>query len=99
MHNLKAHANSQTAALRENKRILIPGDVSTDISRVSWSFQRDCHFPIWNSTEHDENQRRQPPRFNTRPSKLKATGKMIWSWEPHIALPFTLPSFSQSVFG
>lgn len=98
MHNLKAHADSQTAALRGNKSILIPGmsllilEERSEVSRGIASYQYKTQ-PSMVETRGNSNL-----SVTFWPSELKAAGKMIWGWEPQIAFPFFLPSFSQSIF-
>lgn len=98
MHNLKAHANSQTAALHGNKSILIPGmsllilEEWSEVSRGIASYQ----YETWPSMVETRGNSHLSITF--WPSELKAAGKVIWGWEPQIAFPLTLSSFSQSIF-
>lgn len=98
MHNLKAHAYSQTAALHGNKSILIPGisllilEEQSEVSRSIASYQYETRPSIVETRGNSH------LSVTFWPSELKAAGKMIWGWEPQTAFPITLPSFPQSIF-
>lgn len=102
MHNWKAHDDRQllsmgTRAFSFLGMSLLVFEEQSEVFKGIAISDMKLNWARWN-------QRLQQPQSNSStpwPSELKVTGKMIWDWEPQIALlltPHSLAPISHSVF-